>query len=353
MRCRLDAQSSGSVTRVAGRFLCERVVRVCASSRHLAGDACRRRSADQGATPAASSVAASSGMPAGRTATSASATRLSATTKPHATGTPAASAAAPRASGAIRIAVPEASVSSCPGEGQAPGRGGQRRGDAERIEAGDTETGEEQRRPRHRRHGRDPRDRRAGARQHDADRRRPPDVAAGPESQALPETADEHAAEEQPAERGSRPRSSRPVCRSTRVAPQKTIENSTAMTETRNAQASQNAHRQPGLIARPGRAHEARTGAQVESDDDEQTEGRQRDRDPTAGHCPRRWRARPGRRKPTPSPRRSRERRAAGRAARRDDRAARSHSRAASRRRARPAALHPGSPRAPARQRGR
>ena len=32
-----------------------------------------------------------------------------------------------------------------------------------------------------------------------------------------------------------------PVCRSTRVAPQKTIENSTAMTETRNAQASQNA----------------------------------------------------------------------------------------------------------------
>ena len=173
------------------------------------------------------------------------------TTSPHATGTPAASAAAPRASGAIDRCF----RSQChprPGEGQATGGGGQRRGDAERIEASDTKTGQEERRTRHDWHG------------------ETHAIAAPVPASTTPVAADRRMSPPVPSPRlcprrptnmppRNRPPSSvatsvvTPVCRSTRVAPQKTIGETTAMTRNEERPRQPEPHRQAGSIAGPRR----------------------------------------------------------------------------------------------------
>ena len=143
-----------------------------------------------------------SGMPAGRTVTSPSATRLRTTTNPHATGTPAASAAAPRANGARGSPCPTpASTASRPASVARARRPARPRPRADRDRPRRGRRGTARHRTRGRRRG-DPRDRRAGTCQHDADGRRATDVAAVPSPRLWPERPDEHATKEQPAEEG-------------------------------------------------------------------------------------------------------------------------------------------------------
>ena len=100
------------------------------------------------------------------------------------------------------------------------------------------------------------------------------EVTAGPQPAALGESADEHAAEERP------PRSvaaavSTPVLRSTRVAAQNTIENSTAMTATRTSTRASSRGDRPTGRGRPPGALQPRARPQtVEVHGEEQDEGR-------------------------------------------------------------------------------
>ena len=130
---------------------------------------------------------------------------------------------------------------------------------------------------------------------------------------------------------------STPVRRSTSVAPQKTIENSMAMTATRNAQASQNpfGRRAGSLVpeARTSRGPRRRSSPTMTSRPIAGMSPSPHARPSGGGRRP----GRPGRRRPRPSPRRWPGRRAAARAARRGARGARSRTRGGCRPEPRPA----------------